>query len=173
MLYKLANVKISVKTSFFLLNNVIKIAECKKITFKKFANFIVLKSKYTYILFKSSNQKENHINITKIPCTTYVTDSVNFIINLLDCEVFSVTIDNIIATSNILCDKKPKLIDIIKNKLFENIKYNNEKFPGLFIKLSLGRVILFPSGMLVLLGCKKESDIECLIQNICAIISTK
>ena len=54
------------------------------------------------------------------------------------------------------------------NECFENIKYNNEKFPGVFLKFKIGTVILFHSGKLVIVGCKNIENIECLISKICA-----
>ncbi len=35
------------------------------------------------------------------------------------------------------------LSDISKTCNFKNLKYNNEKFPGLFVKFETGTVILF------------------------------
>ncbi len=51
------------------------------------------------------------------------------------------------------------LSDISKTCNFKNLKYNNEKFPGLFVKFETGTVILFHSGKLVIVGCKTEKDI--------------
>jgi len=173
MMYKLANVKISVKTTPLVLNIVSEIAKSKNIVSKQFPNFVVLKATYTYIIFKTNKQGENHINITKIPTTSHIESAVDFIKHLLNCRIKSVSIDNIIATSNILCEKKPNLIQVIESNSFENIKYNNEKFPGIFIKFNSGTVILFSSGALVILGCKTEASIECLIQKILANICNK
>jgi TATA-box binding protein (TBP) (component of TFIID and TFIIIB) len=46
------------------------------------------------------------------------------------------------------------------------MKYNNEKFPGLFVKFKEGTAILFHSGKVVLVGCKNEENLKCLTTNI-------
>ena len=79
-----------------------------------------------------------------------------------------IKVDNIIATLNI--QKPIDLVSVCEKKLFESIKYNNEKFPGLFVKFKEGTAILFHSGKIVLVGCKTKKDLKCLTLNICAVI---
>lgn len=164
MLYKIANVKVSIKTSALVLDNVIKKCMEKALYCKNYNNFLVCKNVYTYIIFKQNKNNENHINITKIPNLDSVSHAIKCIQDLTNCLVLSQTVDNIIASTS--CQKQLNLKEI--SKLFANVKYNNEKFPGLFIKFKKGTVILFHSGKIVIVGSKNEQDIQCLIQNIFA-----
>ena len=125
---------------------------------------LVVKSKYTYIIFKTNKNSENHINITKIPSVDQVFEAIELIKELTYCLVLSQTIDNIIATTNTF--KQLNLKDIVLKKKFQTIKYNNEKFPGLFIKFDKGTAIIFHSGKIVIVGSKSIEDIECLLENI-------
>jgi hypothetical protein len=169
--YNVANVKVSLKTSKIFLDNVYIIANKKNLYCKKYKNFIVLKSVFTYIIFKSKEeQSESHINITKIPKVCSISEAIDFIKSLINCSIISYKIDNIIATTNLRRDLN--LANISKNCKLQNLKYNNEKFPGLFIKFDKGTVILFHSGKIVIVGCKSEENIKCLIRKICAHILT-
>lgn len=168
MSYKIANVKVSLKTSVISLDIVYNCLKLQNLNCKKFDNFLVIKDKYTYIIFKTNNEKENHINITKIPSIECIPDAINIIKKLTQCFVKTEKIDNIIATTNV--DHKLNLNDIVNEKKFVQIKYNNEKFPGLFLKFKKGTAILFHSGKIVIVGSKSEKDIECLIQKIVAVI---
>ena len=86
-------------------------------------NFLVLKSDFTYIIFKTNKQGENHINITKIPSVDQIPKAIELIQNLTDCFVITQTIDNIIATTNL--KRKLSLVNISLAKKFPKIKYNN------------------------------------------------
>jgi TATA-box binding protein (TBP) (component of TFIID and TFIIIB) len=168
MSYKIANVKVSLKTSEISLDIVYNCLKLKNLNCKHFTNFLVIKNKYTYIIFKTNKVKENHINITKIPSIDCIPEAINIIKTLTQCFVKTEKIDNIIATTYV--DRKLNLNDIVNEKKFAQIKYNNEKFPGLFLKFKKGTAILFHSGKIVIVGSKSERDIECLIQKIFAII---
>lgn len=162
MEYKIANVKVSIKTSVIFLDNVISMCKERNLYCKNYTNFIVIKDLYTYILFKRNKFNENHINITKIPNINSVENAISRIKDLTKCVVTNQNIDNIIASTSY--KRQLNLEDI--SKLFPNVKYNNEKFPGLFIKFKTGTAIIFHSGKIVIVGSKKETDIKCLIQKI-------
>lgn len=165
--YNVANVKVSLKTSKIFLDNVCNFAEEKEIFFKNYKNFIVVKTEFTYIIFKSKDEQfESHVNITKIPSINKIPLAIDIITSLKQCTAISYKIDNIIATTNL--KKRINLAIISRSECFENIKYNNEKFPGVFLKFKIGTVILFHSGKLVIVGCKNIENIECLISKICA-----
>lgn len=167
MNYKIANVKVSIKTTLLFLDIVFKKCSDNNVYCKNYKNFLVLKDIYTFIIFKNNKNNENHINITKIPSLDLVQHAISTITQLTDCTVISHTIDNIIASTFVKSH-----IDLqALSTLFPNVKYNNEKFPGLFIKFKKGTAILFHSGKIVIVGSKTEEDIQCLIQNICARIS--
>jgi len=40
------------------------------------------------------------------------------------------------------------------------VKYNNQKFPGLFIKYKKGTALVFFSGKVVIVGCKNQTEIK-------------
>ena len=160
MCINITNVKVSIKTSPILLNNVLKL----EVPLKNYKNFIVLKDKYTYSIFKTNANSENHINITKIPNLNKIQDSIDNLKRFLDFSVKNLKVDNIIATLKL--GKSIDLVSVCEKKLFKSMKYNNEKFPGLFVKFEQGTAILFHSGKIVLVGCKSEVDLKCLTQNI-------
>ncbi len=181
-MFKISNVKISIKCAKLSLDNVSSIANANNITNSIYTNFIVLKSKFTYIIFKHKNNtgKENHINITKIKNLFDVNEAVTFFTSLFKCAFTKITLDNISATSvlgkyielqNILLNIPYFEIELKrKNINLKSVKYNNEIFPGLFLKFDIGTLIIFHSGKIVIVGCKKENDIECLVKNIHALI---
>jgi len=41
-----------------------------------------------------------------------------------------------------------------------SLKYNRERFPGLFIKTINGTIIWFPSNSIITVGCKHHSDLQ-------------
>ena len=164
MRFKVANVKVSVKIQAIPLDIVFKIAKSKNICCKLHNNFIVLKAKYTFIIFKAKDLIENHINITKIPKIKSIYKAIKEIEQLLNCTHFNLSIDNIIASSNI--HRKLNLISIIEKKKFNKIKYNNQKFPGLFLTFKKGTAIIFHSGKIVIVGCKNILAIKCILTNI-------
>ena len=166
MSYKIANVKVSLKTLSISWDIVYKCLLLKGFNCTNYTNFLVIKSKYTYIIFKTNKQNENHINITKIPNLSNVKEAIDLISNLTQCIIKSFKIDNIIATSSV--NQKLNLDKIVKEKKFNQIKYNNEKFPGLFLKFNKGTAIIFHSGKIVIVGCKSEEAIQCLIKKIFA-----
>ena len=159
MEYTIANVKVSVKTSAISLDIVIKDAEFNNLYCKNYKNFIVLKNNYTYIIFKQNKNNENHINITKIPSLELVDNAILLIKSIATCNILSYKIDNIIASTVFNRNIDLQLI----SKSTKGVKYNNEKFPGLFLKSKCGTAILFYSGKIVIVGSKTKEDIECLL----------
>lgn len=166
MSYKIANVKISLKTSPISLDIVFNKLSKKGYNCKKYQNFLVIKTKFTFILFKTNSKGENHVNVTKIPKLSYIKEAIKIIKKLTLCIVKSKTVDNIIATTSV--NKNLNLRKIVRDKKFSKIKYNNEKFPGLFLKFKKATAILFHSGKIVIVGSKSKKNIECLIKKIFA-----
>lgn len=167
MEYLVTNFKISFKCPLLFLDNVSTITHQQNLDTKVFNNFIVFKKKFNFIIFKAKRTL-NHINVTKLSTREDILESVQVFEQLFSCQISNLTIDNIIAVS-----KFPEFLNLskISQHTFEGkIKYNSEKFPGLFIKFKEGTVILFHSGKVVVVGCKTESNIECLLKRICAYI---
>ncbi len=164
-MFRIRNIKISLKVKPIVLNNAIIQLQKKGIATKTYSNFLTFKLHlYTYVVFKKGRTKHTHINITQIPSLKLINNAIEIVKQCLECKVLYFTIDNIIATSDL---KKPIcLIDIINKKSFDKIKYNNEIFPGLFIKFHNGTVILFHSGKIVIVGCKNKETIQWILETI-------
>lgn len=156
---RIRNIKVSVKIKHLSLDNAIEVLTCNKIKFTKYQNFLTFHNKFTYIFFKSGDGVLNHINITKIKTVKHIKRAVKKLKKLFKCVIKKVILDNIIATFDL--KREINLCKILKVKLFKNIKYNIEQFPGLFVKFDTGTVILFHSGKSVLVGFKKKSDLKC------------
>lgn len=166
MSYNICNVKVSVKSTPIALDKVLllkgkveKVKDCK--------NFVVLTDVYSYTIFKTNNKLlENHINITNIPNLEKVQNAIEHLQKHLEFCVKLLTVDNIMA--NLDFERRIDLISVCEKKLFDNIKYNSEVFPGLYVKYLIGTAILFHSGQIVVVGAKNIENLECLIQNIFA-----
>lgn len=161
-MFRIRNIKVSVKVNALILNNALSYLKSNQILVKEFCNFITFKSNsFTFILFKTGKAKQTHINITQIKDLTSINKAIDCLNNLIKCTVINYTVDNIIATSDL--HKPICLSDVINGKKFDRVKYNNEVFPGLFIKFNEGTIILFHSGKIVIVGCKSVKHIECLM----------
>ena len=168
MKYKIRNVKISVKSTPISLNRVLLLSG--KVEYvKDCKNFVVMTDTYSYTIFKTV-KLENHINITKIPNLEKVQDAIQQLKKHFKFCAKLIRVDNIMATLNI--ERPIDLISVCEKKLFENIKYNSEVFPGLTVEFDKGSARFFHSGKIVILGVKNIIDLKCLIQNICAVMNT-
>jgi TATA-box binding protein (TBP) (component of TFIID and TFIIIB) len=168
MKYKIRNVKISVKSTPISLHRVLLLSG--KVEYvKDCKNFVVMTDTYSYTIFKTV-KLENHINITKIPNLEKVQDAIQQLKKHFKFCAKLIRVDNIMTTLDI---KRPiDLISVCEKKLFENIKYNYEVFPGLTVEFEKGSARFFHSGKIVILGVKNIIDLKCLIQNICAVMNT-
>jgi len=146
------NIKISVVIESISLNNAIDKLVQSNIYYKQFSNFISFKYNYTFVIFKTGSNNQNHINISRIKCKQDIKKAVKIIKKLFHIHIISIKIDNIVSTSNL--NKPINLHEIVKNQLIDCIKYNPEQFPGLFAKFKEGTVIIFHSGKIVIVGCK-------------------
>lgn len=170
---EIRNIKVSIQVKQQFLNIVEENCLNRGISIKKHNNFIVLYNKFVYTIFRESKDQTNHINITKIPSFDIIQESLDFLSTELSFDIIpnSLKIDNITGSLNL--NKKLVLCELIeKTKKYTThekiiLSYNNEKFPGLFMKVSLstkkiGTIIVFTSGKIVFVGCKTVSDLECL-----------
>ncbi len=62
---------------------------------------VLIKTKYTFIIFKTNLKGENLINISKIPNLNNIKEAIEIITQLTSCYVKSDTIDNIKATTSV------------------------------------------------------------------------
>ncbi len=181
---EIRNIKVSIQVKQQFLNIVEDTCLNKGINLKKHNNFIVLYDKFVYTIFRESKNKTNHINITKIPSFVKIPEVLDFLSLQLSFDIIpnSLKIDNITGSLNL--NKKLVLGELIeKTKKITTsekiiLSYNNEKFPGLFIKVSLnlykiGTIIVFTSGKIVFVGCKTVSDLKCLTSLIHALTQTR
>lgn len=172
-MFEIKNVKISLKLEDISLNTVIEYLTNNNIKFQIKSNYIIINHLYVYIIFKRKNLLINHVNVTKIPNLNKVEDSVkNFTENIfkdLKIIVKKVNIDNLTSIYHI--KKGINLSDIIKkeNNNFK-ILYNNEKFPGMFLKFKVGTLIIFYTGKIISVGCKTVEDLAYLFEQINKII---
>lgn len=166
MKFFITNFKISFKCPLLPLDNVLQIAKENQIDTKEYNNFIVFTNVYQFIIFKAKNDS-NHVNVTKLSSRKKISQAVELFEKIFLCKTFSLSIDNIIAVCQISSYLNLSSISK-KNKKNLRIKYNSEKFPGLFIKFKEGTTILFHSGKVVIVGCKTEARIECLLQQLTA-----
>jgi hypothetical protein len=166
MEFKITNVKVSVKSSPICLDSVVSFLKEEKIGHKVFCNYIVIHQKFTYVIFKQSNKTgkvNNHINITKIPDLLKIEEAKDILQTILKNEFYySTIIDNITVSSKLDKQLTPQeIIDIFKDKC--RITFNQETFPGVFLKFNTGTVIIFHTGRCILIGCKNTEDIVALL----------
>lgn len=155
---KIRNIKISVKVEAIPLNNAIKQLRENNIEHKTYLNFVTFKNIFSFVLFKPSRNLTSHINISSIKNKKGIKKSVRLLKSTLAVTVLSLSIDNIVSTKNL--GNLLNLSEIIRQKVFVNARYNPEHFPGLFVKFNRGTIILFHSGKVVIVGCKRYRDIR-------------
>lgn len=156
-MFVIKNIKFSLKIKNISLNSVLDELKEQKINFETKGNYVVIRDIYVYILFRSRSFILNHINITKIPSVNQINFSVDHlqrkILKNLKIEICKEQIDNLTATYNI-GQEINQLRFLQKNKKHHTIKFNKEKFPGLFIKVPLGTFIIFHTGKINVVGCQ-------------------
>ena len=163
--FKVHNIKISLKLkspSLTYFNE--KITKNEKIKQKKFGNFHMIYSKFTYIFFNTSTNIL-HCNVTKIRNYRQIFSSKKELKSIFPkFMILSTKIDNI-------CGAKAIKGKICLNKLFKNlvesnssqfkVHYNSQKFPGLFIKFLgypiSGTLLVFKSGKINSVGIKRPN----------------
>lgn len=173
-MFEIKNIKISLKIEKISLNSVLEQLEQENILFETKSNYIIIRDKFIYIFFKSKNGMINHINVTKIPKVEDIKISVCMlkekIFKDLNVSIIKEKIDNITAS----CDLKKELnqIEILNRfRSTHNIRYNKEKFPGMFIKVLHGTFIIFHSGKINLVGCQNLDHLISLFKYLNHILS--
>ena len=140
----------------------------KEVNKKCYSNFTVVRKKYVYIIFKRRNKANVfHVNITKVPSIEQVKTSIE--------ELNSIITNNFIVRShkieNLTCSYDAgfniPLIDAfdqIKQKSYvKKVRFNPERFPGMFVSFDSITLILFSSGKMVIIGAKNtENTLHCL-----------
>jgi TATA-box binding protein (TBP) (component of TFIID and TFIIIB) len=163
-MFQIVNIKISVKIKPILLTEVTKILTDNSIPYRKFCNFVTFSKGFNFIIFKTGAKGQNHINVTNLKVDSDIKIVENILRDQFNFEIIDVITDNIVAKSSLL--KKINLSEIAEKEEFSEIKYNPERFPGLFIKFRPGTCILFHSGKIVIVGCKKVEKVADIIANL-------
>ncbi len=172
-MFEIRNIKVSLTIKNISLNSVLKQINKQPISYEIKNNYIIIRDKFIYIFFKSKNNLISHINVTKIPNLMNIQLSVKilkeFIFKDLNLTILNTKIDNITAT----CDKRReinqiKLLEKIKH--YYSVKFNKEKFPGLFIKVPFGTFIIFHTGKINLVGCQNPFHLQFLYELLDAIL---
>jgi len=165
-MYKISNIKISLKIEEIGLNTVKKILKKKNIFFFEKNNYLILKDIYVYVFFKSKSVSK-HVNVTKINNIEKIKSAISFLketLNEINVKIISETIDNITATLNY--QKEINLKNLANDlSLFKNIKFNQEKFPGLFLKTKYATLIIFHTGKINKIGFKDPNKLPKIIEN--------
>lgn len=163
-MYSIKNIKLSVKLNF---HSFLTLTESlKHIT--KFNNYIVLKDKFTFILFKPRNHSTiSHLNITKVKSFSCISEACDLAEEIFKGQILRETlqIDNITATHylNTIVDLRQLYS---KYSQHFTLRYNNDVFPGLHWKSEKGTAIIFHTGNVIIVGCKKEQEISVIVNQV-------
>lgn len=163
MSYTINNIKVSFKIEAISLDIVQKQLISNKISFRIYHNYYVFKiESYHCVMFKANQVlQNNHLNVTKIKSIENIEEIKKLVEKIFKRKVIHSNIDNIMATSMM---SHPLLLqNLAQNQLRNIAKFNIETFPGLFLKYKEGTIILFHSGKIVIVGCRCEEDIKCLL----------
>jgi hypothetical protein len=171
MNYRITNVKVSVKSPSICLDSALKTLTTDKVFYKKFSNYLVIQNVYTYVIFKPKFEKgTSHINITKIPNMGEIENAKLHLGNLLKKEIsFAHVIDNITVSTKLDKNCNPKEVIHLFQKHCK-ITFNQETFPGVFLKFPYGTAIIFHTGRCILIGCKNIENIENILDKILNIL---
>lgn len=183
MSVQLTNVKVSLKSEDISLHSVLDKSIAEGYIVKRKLNFLVLRKNFVFTIFKKGKNNLHHINITKLRQVSDIN------IALVDLEKLniqyinnSLVIDNI--TGRLDIGEKLSIRELVYNYKSKSeylgrsnvvsFKYNNEKFPGIFIKFKdFGTSIVFHSGKVIFIGCKSEEKLQCLALLTHALITRK
>jgi TATA-box binding protein (TBP) (component of TFIID and TFIIIB) len=163
------------------IRNALKLSVTKWKKKKEFHNFLVVKDKYTYIIFPKSKEDYCYINITGIKSFE---DIENVIPELCDAfhlnqnqVVGEVVIDNVSANGDF--GRKlnlPQIQEVINRESEKDgntfsASFDRNYFPGAFCKtLTIGTILIFPSGKYVIVGSKCIAEVQQVYQMMHAII---
>ena len=128
---------------------------------KRTASFVVVRLPLTHCVY--SCYYSGHINVTGISSFEHIKIELNRFCTtarLQQHDIRQITIDNITAVIHPTNISRVSLYDLIthitnsKYDEVKSLKYNNQVFPGLFIKTSSGTIIWFNSNAISCVGSK-------------------
>ena len=118
-------------------------------------NIIVFKYEYTFCIFEKKNNSL-HFNVSGIKHYEEVQNfHIFFKIFFPNSIILNLKIDNLTATFNV----KQRLNLLKLYNLSEKVKYNPERFPGLFLKDCGKTCLIFKNGKIIILGCKTKIEV--------------
>jgi TATA-box binding protein (TBP) (component of TFIID and TFIIIB) len=172
-MFEVKNIKISLKITKIPLNSVISQFEDENLPYKIKNNYIILRKVFVYILFKPKNSEISHINITGIPNVESISNSIDILTKIILKSLIITPLDYKIDNLTAVYDYKKKIDQFkILNNSINNylVRFNKEKFPGLFIKVELGTFIIFHTGKVNLVGCQNISHLQVLFEQLESIL---
>ena len=111
---------------------------------------------------KGSNALLYHINIIKIPSTTQIASSIDCLKNVIrdEYQVVAKEINNLTCSYDSKISPVP-LLDLmkkVKKKIpsVRRVRFNPERFPGMFISFPNNTLLIFSSGKMVVIGGRSE-----------------
>ena len=173
--YAISNIKISCIIAIKDANILILNSDEKDV--KHFGNFVVVRrNNFVYSIFKKKeksarekNEGKNgsntvlyHINITKIPSTNQIASSIDSLKNVIRNEyvVVAKEINNLTCSYDSGMSPVP-LLDLmkkVKKKIpsVKRVRFNPERFPGMFISFPSNTLLIFSSGKMVVIGGRSK-----------------
>ena len=172
----ISNVKISVLVySKLCFTSFIESANKREVVFHMRRNILVINDIFSITVFKKQFDKY-HINITGIKLPSHVNTVIKWVVDFYCPEkyftILKYCIDNITATFDIGSSVPLNYIASLNNSM----KYNPERFPGLFYKTEYGTALIFNSGKVNIVGCKSENNVILIwqkIQNMLSAVTKK
>ena len=146
---------------------------------KHFGNFVVVKREnFVYSIFKKKKKEKSageknegkndsnavlyHINITKIPSTNQIASSIDSLKNFIRNEYLVVAkeINNLTCSYDSGISLVP-LLDLMKKvkkkiPFVKWVRFNPERFPGMFILFPNNTLLIFSSGKMVVISRRSE-----------------
>lgn len=175
-MFNVKNIKLSLKAEKISLNSVVNCLQQNCIPFETKGNYLVIRHKYVYIFFKLRDSIIKHINVTKIPDVNEIEDCIfilkNIILKGIETVISECKIDNLTAIYDV--NYRINLVKVINNnKSNFLLRYNKEKFPGLFIRTDKGTFIIFHTGKVNLVGCQNPDHLPALFECLENILTLK
>src|SRR5574343_477094 len=185
------NIKISFKICTVSLSTVRELCAGLGYKFKSFPNFLVVRpeasigegDKWVCTVFKKNivGEVPQHVNVTNIKSFGDINSAVSHLACLrLIALPGTISVDNVTGLMQVgrliitdvirlieLNEKEVclKLDSVLSGTHSLSVHYNNERFPGLFIKFKRsssksGTAIVFHSGKIVIIGCKNPMQLR-------------
>lgn len=172
-MFEIKNIKISLKITKIPLNSVINQFEKENISYNTKNNYIIVRRVFVFIFFKPKSSEISHINITGIPNIESIYESITILKDIILKSLIIIPLNFKIDNLTAVYDYKQFIdqIEILKRSKDKHIvKFNKEKFPGLFIKVKFGTFIIFHTGKVNLVGCQDISHLQVLFEQLKSII---